>query len=157
MEQSAGIFLIRKDYKLFIGHPTKERPNKWSIPKGHIEEDEIPTQAAVREMYEESNINVSDWKLLHNLEPVKYKNKDKILIPYVLFETQNNFDFNLFEPKCNSNVPIEMGGYPEMDEYRWVTLAEARNLLYQSQVKCLDKIEEIIQKIEVNKSRYNNQ
>jgi hypothetical protein len=29
-------------------------------------------------------------------------------------------NFDLFKLKCNSNVPKERGGFPEMDDYKWV-------------------------------------
>jgi 8-oxo-dGTP pyrophosphatase MutT (NUDIX family) len=148
MKKAAGIFLIREDYKILIAHPTNIPMTRWSIPKGRMEEGEHPTQTAVREMFEESNVDLSDWKIMHNLEHVTYKNKDKILIPFVLFERQNDINFDSFEFKCNSNVPEEIGGFPEMDDYKWVTLDEAKELLFKSQVKCLDEIQKIIDKLE---------
>lgn len=33
----------------------------------------------------------------------------------------------------------------EMDDYKWVTLDEAKDILHDTQVKCLDKIKEIIE------------
>ena len=36
------------------------------------------------------------------------------------------------------------GQFPEMDGYKWVTLDEARTLLHDTQVKCLDIIENLI-------------
>jgi 8-oxo-dGTP pyrophosphatase MutT (NUDIX family) len=147
MEQAAGIFLIRKDNKLLIGHPTNGPENRWSIPKGRLEDGEYPTDAAVREMYEEANVDLKNWSILHNLDPVRYKNKDKILIPFVLFERQNKIDFDKFELKCNSNAPEEFGGHPEMDDFMWVTLYEAENLIYQSQIKCFSRIIELMSKL----------
>lgn len=147
MERTAGIFIIRNDNKLLIAHPTGGRPDKWSIPKGRPENNEYFTDAAVREVFEECNIDLSKWKILHNLDPVKYEKKEKTLHPYVFFERQNFIDLDEFELKCNENVPEEMGGYPEMDDFKWVTIEEARKVLYKSQVKCLDRIQELIDKI----------
>lgn len=149
MRKTAGIFLIRRDNKLLIAHPTKLPKDRWSIPKGGIEEDEYPTDAAVREMFEEANVDVSKWTVMHNLEHIKlkYKGEEKILIPFVLFEKQNDIDFGSFEFKCNSNVPEEMGGFPEMDGFKWVTLDEAKEVLFKSQVKCVEEIEGIIEKM----------
>jgi len=52
-----------------------------------------------------------------------------------------------FDLKCNSNVPEDRGGFPEMDDYKWVSIDEARNLLHPTQVACLDKIVELNEKI----------
>jgi 8-oxo-dGTP pyrophosphatase MutT (NUDIX family) len=144
---AAGLFLVRKDNKILVGHPTRHKATFWSIPKGKVEEGEENINAAIRETYEESNVDVSNWSIVHNLEPVKYTKTKKILYPFVLFEKQNKFDFNQFELKCNSNVPEDKGGFPEMDDFKWVTIEEGRSLLHETQVACLDKIEEIINKL----------
>jgi 8-oxo-dGTP pyrophosphatase MutT (NUDIX family) len=151
---SAGIFLIRKDNRLLIAHPTKKASNVWDIPKGRLNEGEHPIEAAVRETFEETNIDVSNWKLMHNLEPIKYEKSDKILYPYALFEYQNDFDFNEFELKCNSNLPEKLGGYPEMDDYKWVTIDEAKELLRSVQLKCIYVIEELMIKLENDRKKY---
>ena len=144
---SAGLFLIKKDHTLLVCHPTKTKKTVWSIPKGKVEDGEHYISAAIRETYEESNVNVSNWSIMHNLTPVKYPNGKKVLYGYALFETQNKINFDNFEFKCNSNVPEDKGGYPEMDDFKWVTIDEARSLLHVSQVECLNEIEKIIEKI----------
>jgi 8-oxo-dGTP pyrophosphatase MutT (NUDIX family) len=144
MVHTAGIFLIRKDLRFLVGHPTNHKPNFWGIPKGRLDKDEQPLEAAVRETYEETNADVSAWKIIHNLPAVKYKKSNKTLHAYALFETQNNIDFDSFDIKCNSFVPESQGGFPEMDEFKWVTIDEAREILHESQVACLDEIQKII-------------
>ena len=147
MTIAAGLFLVRKDNKILVGHPTNHKPNFWSIPKGKVEDGEMYQFAAVRETFEETNIDVSDWKILHNLDAVPYKKMKKILHPFVLFEKQNNIDFDTFELKCNSFVPEEKGGFPEMDDFKWVTIDEAREMVHDTQIVCLDKIEELLKKL----------
>jgi len=148
MVKSSGIFLVRKDKKILIAHPTNQKKNHWSIPKGRIEKDEEPIDAAVREMFEEANVDLSNWKMMHNLPPIKYHNIDKILFPFVCFEHQNDIDFKSFELKCNTNIPIESGGFPEMDDYKWVTVEKSKQLLHPIQVICLDKIEHLINRLD---------
>lgn len=133
--------------RFLVGHPTNHKPNFWSIPKGRLDENEQPLEAAVRETFEETNADVSSWKIVHNLEPVKYKRMKKTLHPFVLFETQNSIDFNEFQLQCNSFVPESQGGFPEMDDFKWVTIDEARECLHESQVACLDEIQKIIDKL----------
>lgn len=147
MVHAAGLFLVRKDNKILVGHPTNHRQSFWSIPKGRLDENETPLEAAIRETLEESNVDVSSWKLIHNLPAIKYKRMKKTLHPFVLFESQNPIDFNTFELKCNSFVPESQGGFPEMDDFKWVTIDEARECLHESQRTCLDKIQEIIDRI----------
>lgn len=144
---TAGVFLIRNDLKVLICHPTKVSRNFWSIPKGKIEKDESNSDAAIRETYEETNIDISNWTILHNLSPVVYPNGRKKLYGYVLFEWQNKIDFSKFELKCNSNVPEKLGGYPEIDDFAWETLENAKKFVHSSQIKCLEEIENIISRL----------
>jgi predicted NUDIX family NTP pyrophosphohydrolase len=63
-----------------------------------------------------------------------------------LEKVESNFNWEDQVIKCNSNVPEDRGGFPEMDGYKWVTLNDARDLLHETQVACIDKILEIIEK-----------
>ena len=141
---AAGIFLVRKDGKLLVCHPTNHKPDFWSIPKGKVEEGESFVNAAIRETFEETNIELSECKNLRRLEPVTYTHKKKMLHPFLLLERENvEYDWGAFELKCNSCVPLDRGGFPEMDEYKWVTIEEARPLLHITQVACLDEIKRL--------------
>lgn len=139
---AAGIFLIKNDGKILICHPTNHAPNFWSIPKGKIEENESAIDAAIRETYEETNIKVLEYPFkIITLEAVQYKTKKKVLYPFIFQELyQSKIDWNSIDIKCNSNVHISRGGFPEMDDYRWVDIDEAANLLHESQVACLHLI-----------------
>ena len=54
----ASAFVINPDNKkiLLVKHADY---NKWLQPGGHIEEDEIPEEAAIREVYEETGIKIT--------------------------------------------------------------------------------------------------
>ena len=142
---AAGLFLINKSNKLLICHPTKHKPNVWSIPKGKVEALESFVDACVRETYEETNIELSDYKRkMIMLDSVNYSHRKKTLIPFVLFENDcEGLDLSLITLQCNSNVPEERGGFPEMDDYKWVTIDEARGLIHETQVACLDKVKQL--------------
>jgi 8-oxo-dGTP pyrophosphatase MutT (NUDIX family) len=146
MIRTAGIFLVRNDHHILIGHPTKHKPEVWSIPKGQVEEHENIIAAAIRETYEETNIDVSDYKVIYELEPSPYPKTKKVLHGVVLFESENPFNFHLFDIKCNSNVPLDIGGFPEMDDFKWVSLDEAEPLVHAAQVNCIQQIKELIKK-----------
>ena len=146
---AAGIFFINKENKVLICHPTNGSEDTWSIPKGKVEKEEYCLDAAVRETFEETNIDLSNYiDDCIKLESQNYKHKKKRLHPFVIFEkTCIGLDSKRFDIKCNSNVPEDRGGFPEMDDYRWVTIDEARNLLHPTQVACLDKIVELNEKL----------
>lgn len=144
---ASGLFIVKKDKKLLICHPTNHPKNFYSIPKGKVEDDEIFLEAAFRETYEETNLdlNGSTDFTIYPLNSVNYKHKKKMLYPFLVLENKNSkFDWDGVELKCNSNVPEDRGGFPEMDQWIFVSIKEARNLLHYTQVACLDKISEIL-------------
>ena len=146
---AAGLFLVNKDNKILIGHPTHHAQNVWSIPKGKIEEGEESFEAALRETYEETNINLIGLDLNYSSLPTQtYTHKKKALVPFVLLEIDNpGLDFNSFDIKCNSNVPEERGNFPEMDDYSWKSIDELieGGLIHYTQMACLDAIEKLIE------------
>lgn len=146
---AAGIFIVKKNGDLLVCHPTNHAANFWSIPKGKVEEGETMIEAAIRETYEETNINFNEISELHYnvtaLDSVNYGHKKKMIYPFVYLEVLNSkLPWDTIEIKCNSNVPEERGGFPEMDDYKWVTIDEARMILHYTQVACLDKIAELV-------------
>ena len=155
MRITAGIFLIRRDGKLLIGHPTKDfSGGKWSITKGGLEENETPLQAALRETEEEANIFLKNWQILHNLKPVEYIKGKKVLHGFVMFEDQNEINFDDFDIKCTSMVPNK--NWYEMDNFMYATLDEAAGLLHEAQVVCLEEIKLIIENLNKFKSIIEN-
>lgn len=146
LSKSAGLFLINKENKILICHPTKHKNNIWTIPKGKLEYLECAIDACFRETYEETNIDVSEYhEFVIKLDEVKYKHNKKILIPFVLFEEDcENLKLNSIELKCVSKISEKIDNVPEIDSYKWVTLKEAKNLLHEAQIKCLYKLEEML-------------
>jgi len=146
---TSGLFLVNKDNKILIGRATFSTPEMWSIPKGKIEEGEESFDAAIRETYEETNINLLGLDLNYNTLPIQtYTHKKKALVPFVLFEIDNpGLDFNSFDIKCNSNVPEERGNFPEMDAYAFKSIDELieGELIHYTQMACLDTIEKLIE------------
>lgn len=57
----SGVILQNEDEILLCKRsPDKSMPNVWSIPSGKIESGENPGQAAIREFYEETNIELDN-------------------------------------------------------------------------------------------------
>jgi len=138
---SAGIFIVRKNGELLICHVTNS--DLWSISKGKVDKGETFHDAAVRETYEETNIDLTESTdfVVHELEPVDYIHKQKILYPFLYLEKMDSeMDWSNVEIKCNSNVHESRGAFPEMDLYLWVTIEKARLMLHNTQIKCLDNI-----------------
>ena len=59
--------IVSKDEKIFLGKKNPEEegvyPDCWHIPGGGIEKDETPTQAVIREIGEETGIDISNYNV----------------------------------------------------------------------------------------------
>jgi len=55
--------IIRKDDKILM-LDRKNFPFGWACPAGHIEENETPKESLIREVKEETGINVKKYKLI---------------------------------------------------------------------------------------------
>jgi 8-oxo-dGTP pyrophosphatase MutT (NUDIX family) len=139
--RAAGVFLVRRDRKILVGHPTNHKPSFWSIPKGKVDEGETTLEAAIRETYEECNVKL--FKDLHHfidLGTHVYRHKKKEVTLYAHLETEQS-KWDKFQIRCNSNVPEERGGFPEFDNFEWVTFEEAKKILHSTQVEGLKVLE----------------
>lgn len=147
--KTCGLYIVNKSGKLLICHPTHHSPNFWSIPKGKLDEGESYLEGAIRETQEETNIdfNLAKGKVIfHYLAPTVYRSKRKTLFGFAVFENEFDdsmpFDLDKIEIKCNSMVDDK--DFPENDDFKWVSLSEAANLLHESQIPNLIKIKNII-------------
>lgn len=145
--KTAGLFIVNSENKILIAHPTGH--DFWSIPKGKIEDGESIVDAAIRETWEETNFDAGSATHFTEIEKVKYKHGKKILYPVVLLERTNKRmgDFTSQELKCNSIVSEDArwnAGQPEMDDWKWVDIDEAKSVLHYTQVACLDTVQQLI-------------
>lgn len=63
MKRVAVALIPGADHKVLIG---KRRDNqKWSLPAGSIEENETPLEGLIREVKEETGLNVESARLIH--------------------------------------------------------------------------------------------
>lgn len=130
---SCGI-LLHHDGKFFVGHCTnKPDVNGWTIPKGRKEPGETDVATAYREFKEETNIDLKALGLgIKQFTAYKMKHKDVV----VFFCNDEDGVTTKIQPVCKSLVePTDFspGGFPEIDDFRWVTRSEAERLVFPSQ------------------------
>lgn len=111
----------------------------WMIPKGAIEPDETPVEAAMREFEEEIG---------HPLERVPFRLcsiKQAGGKQVEVFAVEGDLDASTI-----SSIAFEMEwppksgqlrSFPEAEEARWMALDEARRLMLPSQLPILDALE----------------
>ena len=148
MIQSSGLMLYRRtpdgDVEVLIGHMggpfwAGQYERAWSFPKGiHDQGEHDHLAVALREFEEEMGAAPPDGPTVE-LGSVKSGRK-KITI----FAREGDFDaraavsntFSMEWPRGSGRVQE----FPEIDEAAWASVAEARNLLTESQARFLDRL-----------------
>lgn len=143
---SAGI-VLQSDNKYLIAHPTSKTgtTHGWGVPKGKANPHENIFDTALREFYEESSLNLSQYSEVEiewlPLVQFEVKLKKKLIKDVYIFHAIDKSNKLIDYPfKCISYVKP---GVPELDAYKWVTAKEGLALVTKSQriiFKILNKI-----------------
>ena len=111
---SCGI-IITSPQGWLLAHAT--RTSRWDIPKGRQEDGETPLQAALRECYEETNLNLNSYEpSIQDLGQHAYIRGKKLH----LFRLDLDVPLDLSNCSCHTNVDIQGDQYPETDRWEWV-------------------------------------
>ena len=136
---AAGIILYRveqDEIKFLICHPggpfyQNKQHGIWTIPKGAPEEGESLEHAAIRELKEETGIELPEHISMLSLTPVKY-NKGKIVHAWAVEYTPSKewkFTSNTFElewpPKSGMMVTFQ-----EIDQVEFMGIEEAKEKIH---------------------------
>lgn len=147
-KKSAGLLLYRFENNLpvvLLVHPggpfwAKKEIAAWSIPKGEIEENEDPFEAAIRETMEETGITIIPKNPLP-LTPLKQKS-GKIIFAWAI-ETDIHFSeikSNYFEmewPKGSGKIK----SFPEVDKGAWFSIEEAKEKIVAGQIPFIEELQ----------------
>lgn len=127
-EKSCGAIVINKNNKILLVH---HNAGHWDFPKGHVEEGETEEQTAIREVKEETNIDI----IIKNKYryTTSYSPKENVMKEVVYFLAQN-----IDEDK---KPQLE-----EVSEVKWFTLEEAMNTItYENSKEILNKLKKDIE------------
>lgn len=144
---SAGVLLFRQQndqievLQIRPGGPywRKKDVGAWMIPKGTIEPGEAPSEAALREFEEETGTRLE--AVPFPLGMVRQSGGKTVQA----FAVEGDLDakrirsnqFELEWPPRSGRREL----FPEVEEGRWMTLAEARKMMLPSQLPLLDALE----------------
>ena len=145
---SAGVLLYRRaddGLEVLIGHMggpfwARKDDGGWSIPKGEYDDGEDPRACALREFEEETGTLLSPDELAE-LGDVRLKSGKPVTAWAVEGDldadaiTSNEFEVE-WPPRSG-----RMERYPECEQARWMSLAQARRLMLPSQLPLLDALE----------------
>jgi putative (di)nucleoside polyphosphate hydrolase len=134
----AGLTVLNRDGLVFVGRRASgpehiDLTHVWQMPQGGIDDGEDPYQAALRELYEETNIRsveklgeIADW-LAYDLPPDiagqawrgKYRG-----------QTQKWYALRFVGEEREINITTPAGGHePEFIDWRWVEMKELPELV----------------------------
>lgn len=140
MKVTCGIVLISPvNNSILLCHPTGAPWDSWSIPKGLCDDNETYEQAAIRELQEETGINLTVKP--EYIGSYKYNNKKKVLIGYCCTLDRH---MDIPDIKCGSFVKSgKLEKFPEVDSFMWLLspwLKIGSTLLHHTQVELLKDI-----------------
>ncbi|MDR2799166.1 MAG: NUDIX hydrolase, partial [Bifidobacteriaceae bacterium] len=121
-EYSAGGVIIQDEKIVLIAKMSRNDKKEWTFPKGHIEKDEAPADAAVREVYEETGLQthivdrlgVSDyWFYAGNIRIHKFVYYFVMEVESGALEIKRNIEENIVDAKWTEyNKLLEILSYP---------------------------------------------
>ncbi len=116
--RSAGVIVVRRfaeGWRLLVLRAYRN----WDFPKGLVEEDEDEREAAQREVWEETSL--ADLRF-------NWGDAFKDTLPYAGKKVSRYFIAESLGDPVKLPVSEELGR-PEHDEFRWVSFADAEDLL----------------------------
>jgi len=144
---SAGTLLFRQRGEIEIllikpGGPfwRNKDAGAWMIPKGMVEPGEAPAEAALREFEEETGTKLTAVPFpLAKVRQAGGKLVEAFAVEGELDIMQvHSNEFELEWPPKSGRFER----YPEVAEARWMSLAQAREIMLPSQLPLLDALEE---------------
>jgi len=124
-EKSCGCIVINDKNKVLLIH---HNAGHWDFPKGHMEEGETEIQTAIREVKEETNIDVEvNEKYRYT---TKYSPKEDVIKEVVYFLAKN----------INNNKEAQL---EEVSDVQWFEFEEAiEKITYDNSREILIKLKE---------------
>ncbi len=135
-----GVTLFNAQGLVFIGHRKAKgafdqvaEPFMWQMPQGGIDDGETPFQAALRELYEETNVSSVEFLaetpawLSYDLPPDAKKRWSGKYIG----QTQRWFALRFLGVDSEIDIHAPGGGHhkPEFDDWRWERLETLPELI----------------------------
>jgi len=135
MKITCGSFVIDKDDRILLCRATGSVMD-WTVPKGLLENHELPHMAAKRELKEETGIDI--MRHPHKMTELgisPYTSKNKVIAGF-LFQLEGVIEQKLY---CESMFTDLKSGkkMPEVDLYVWVPVIYALSYMRPEQVKLL--------------------
>lgn len=160
MKHSAGLILYKKEqnnYKVLLVHPggpyfQRKDDGWWSIPKGGIEEGEDDFATAIRELKEETGVDIlgfykNDENNLSKLQDAaidlgEITQLNRKTVKAWGIEANVPDDFNFFSLPVTINAFGKKFTFPENDRIEWFDLEIGKTKVSKRQRKLVERLAE---------------
>ena len=117
---SFGVLIFNEHGQLLMAHATGQK--HWDIPKGGAEPGESARTAAIREVREETGIDLSSASM-EELGLLRYHARKDLHLFRAVLHTR---DCDIAACRCDSFFPHHVSGAltPEVDEFRWIDIPD---------------------------------
>lgn len=113
---TCGLIIVGPEGWL-LGHATTLE--HWDLPKGKMDEGETPQQAAIRECFEETGLDLSAYiDTLEDLGEAPYNRKRGKRLHLFRLTLDRTFDLSVCS--CQTIVTTRGAPVPDMDDWAWV-------------------------------------
>jgi 8-oxo-dGTP pyrophosphatase MutT (NUDIX family) len=138
-ELSGVVLILNNSILLVNAKKNKNEPNKWSIPKGHIENNMTELETAIEELDQEANIQIPVKRFRNAIkDELHYINKNgkkKYLVYFVIQINETDIDFKLYNDMIlkyylNKDEISEAGFFSKEDAVELIDKAQKPILKY---------------------------
>ncbi|MFQ5722387.1 MAG: NUDIX domain-containing protein [Candidatus Aminicenantales bacterium] len=151
LKVSAGLLMYRfrsGQLQVFLVHPggpfwAKKDEGAWSIPKGEIEENEVPLEAAIREFEEE--IGIKPGREFLDLGSIKQRGGKTV------YAWAFAGDYDEAKPVKSNTFTLEfpphsgkIREFPEIDKAAFFEVEEAKRKINSAQAEFIDRLEKML-------------
>lgn len=125
--EASGCFLEHDGKYLFLlRNPHKPQGGTWAIPGGKVDAGETPKQAAIREFYEETGVNLTPSAVTFSGDM------------YVKTDEGKDVLFHVFKADTDEVSQVKLST-SEHSAYKWMSLDEAlKNKLIPGEVELIE-------------------
>ena len=129
----SGCLIVRDNKVLMVKEAKKKCYGQWNIPAGHVDEPEKITDAAIREIYEETGCKVKLTGVLPMITVIK-ENEQKLMVRFTADIIEENIKFDT----------------EEILDVKWIDIEEIKNMP-KEQLRAYNVNIQFIKDFEANK------
>ncbi|NCP98215.1 NUDIX hydrolase [archaeon] len=133
LKTSCGIIIVNELNEIFMGHSTGN--SFYDLPKGLLEDNELPIDCAIRECEEETSLVLNHESLI-DLGSFKY-NKEKDLHLFLTFKNKDSISLDALVCKSMFEHYLSKKLLPEVDGFKWIPISSIESKCAKSMAKLL--------------------